>query len=373
MSVQIHLATRKGLFTVERGASEWKIAKVDFLGQNATMSLCDARDNTLYVALDHGHFGVKLHRSKDGGSSWTEAAVPTYPPFTDEDRKKQAEAGEFGARRDFSSLKEIWALTPAGKDRPGALWAGTIPGGLFYSNDQGDSWQLVRSLWDCPDRWKWFGGGKDSPGIHSVLVHPQHSNHVAIAISCGGALFSEDAGETWQARCHGMRAEYMPPDQSYEPTAQDPHCMSQCAADPDTLWVQHHNGIFRSTDRGRHWVELVNAKPSGFGFAVAAHPLDPKTAWFVPGVKDECRLPVGGKLVVTRTRDGGETFESLSEGLPSEHAYDIVYRHALDVNKDGRRLAMGSSTGSLWVSENSGENWTCVSHTLPPIHSVRFA
>ena len=372
MSNRIHVATRKGFFTIERTSGGWKVAKVDFLGQNATMCLADPRDQTWYVALDHGHFGVKLHRSTDYGTSWTECGVPTFPAFTDEDRKKQADAGEFGARRDFSSLKEIWELVPAGADRPGELWAGTIPGGLFYSRDRGDSWEMIRSLWDREDRWRWFGGGKDSPGIHSVTVDPADSRNVAMALSCGGAWFTEDRGETWEARCHGMRAAYMPPEQAFEPNAQDPHRMAQCTSDPNTLWVQHHNGIFRTANRGKEWKELVNASPSGFGFAVAAHPKDPMTAWFVPGVKDECRLPVEGKFVVTRTRDGGETFESLTRGLPNENAYDIVYRHAMDVNGDGKRLAVGSTTGSLWVSENEGDAWTPVSEHLPPIHCVRF-
>jgi len=51
--------------------------------------------------------------------------------------------------------------------------------------------------------------------------------------------------------------------------------------------------------------------------------------------------------VVTRTRDGGRTFETLSHGLPQQHAYDLVYRHALDVDETGDWLACGSTTGSL--------------------------
>ena len=75
---------------------------------------------------------------------------------------------------------------------------------------------------------------------------------------------------------------------------------------------------------------------------MAVHPDDADTAWFVPGVKDECRIPVDGKLVVARTRDGGQSFDVLTEGLPQEHAYDLVFRHALDIDDSGRRLAMGA-------------------------------
>ena len=76
---------------------------------------------------------------------------------------------------------------------------------------------------------------------------------------------------------------------------------------------------------------------------------------------------------MTRTRDGGKSFDVLTKGLPQDHAYDIVYRHALAIDATGDRLAFGSTTGGLWVSEDQGDSWSAVSHTLPPIHAVRFA
>jgi hypothetical protein len=78
-------------------------------------------------------------------------------------------------------------------------------------------------------------------------------------------------------------------------------------------------------------------------------------------------------MVVARTRDGARSFKVLSKGLPQRHAYDLVLRHGLDVDATGRILAMGSSTGHLWVSENGGDSWTLVAGNLPPIASVRFA
>jgi hypothetical protein len=138
------------------------------------------------------------------------------------------------------------------------------------------------------------------------------------------------------------------------------------------MWVQHHNGIFVSSDKGKTFTEITGVEPSSFGFAVVVHPSDPDTAWFVPEIKDEKRIPREGKLVVTRTRDGGKTFDSLTNGLPQSHAYDIVYRHALALNRDSDCLAFGSTTGGLWVSEDEGESWACVTHTLPPVYAVQF-
>jgi hypothetical protein len=91
----------------------------------------------------------------------------------------------------------------------------------------------------------------------------------------------------------------------------------------------------------------VKAHPSSFGFAVAVHPREADTAWFVPAIQDEKRIPVEGRLVVTRTRDGGQS--------------------------SGDRLLFGSTTGNLWISEDQGDSWQGLASSLPPIYCVRFA
>ncbi len=68
----------------------------------------------------------------------------------------------------------------------------------------------------------------------------------------------------------------------------------------------------------------------------------------------------------------GATFDVLHAGLPQRDAYDMVYRHGMDISADGVHLAAGSTTGSLWVSDNSGESWQTVGVNLPPIYAVRF-
>lgn len=63
---------------------------------------------------------------------------------------------------------------------------------------------------------------------------------------------------------------------------------------------------------------------------------------------------------------------SEGHGLPQEHACDVVYRRALDIDETGNHLAFESTTGSLWTTEDQGDAWRCVSANLPPISSVRF-
>ena len=366
MSDRLLVATRKGLFVLQRTSTgEWKPAQTHFLGEPVTMVLPDGRDGALYAALNLGHFGVKLRRRRAGRPEWKECAVPTYPP--------QPEAPPGQAPGAPWTLVQVWSLEASGADQPGVLWVGTIPGGLFRSADGGDSWELNRPLWDRPERAEWFGGGYDHPGIHSICVDPRDSRRITLAVSCGGVWQTRDGAQTWTCRTQGMHADYMPPQRRDDPNIQDPHRMVHCAARPDVLWAQHHCGVYRSTDGGANWREVPNARPSKFGFAVAVHPYDPDVAWFVPAVKDQCRVPVDAQLVVSRTRDGGESFEVLRAGLPPAPAYDLVYRHGLAVDASGERLAMGSTTGGLWLSENGGDRWQCLSVHLPPIYCVRFA
>ena len=358
MSDRLFAATRKGLFEFRRNGSRWGVANTAFLGSPVSMMLADPRDGTLYAALDLGHFGCKLHRSDDGGASWTEIATPSY-------------AGIDADEADPPSLKLIWALEPGGPDEPGVLWAGTIPGGLFKSADRGSSWSLVRGLWDEPRRKTWMGGGYDKPGVHSVLVHPRDPRRITVAVSTGGVWESADGGGSWTLGGEGLRAAYMPPEQAHDLVHQDVHRLVRCAAAPDALWIQHHNGVFASTEGFERWSEL-EPPVSAFGFAAAAHPERRGTAWFVPAVKDEYRYPVDGRMVVNRTDDGGQTFTTFAAGLPQDHAYDLVYRHGLDVDESGERLAMASTTGGLWFSGDSGESWVSAPARLPPVYAVRF-
>jgi hypothetical protein len=357
MAPDLLVATRKGLFIGRPEGDAVRFGAPAFLGEPVSAICHDPRDGMLYAALRLGHFGTKLHRSADGGASWEEVGVPALPA---EGEKPKA-------------LDMIWALAPGGAGEPGVLWAGTLPAALFRSADRGATWQLCRALWDLPQRQGWVGGGYDDAGLHSIVLNPRDARRLAIAISTGGVWLSADGGDTWRIGGQGLRAEYMPPAQAFDPHMQDVHLLAACAARPDVMWAQHHNGIFRSTDGGAHFTEVTAAAPSRFGFAVAAHPADPATAWFVPAVKDECRVPVDGRLVVTRTRDGGETLEALSGGLPDAMCYDLVYRHALAVDGTGRRLAMGSTTGNLWFSGDAGEGWRLLGAHLPPIAALAFA
>ena len=206
---------------------------------------CWRQGDTVYAALDLGHFGAKLWR-RDGAAGWRELAAPAFPPKPDD------------AADDPHpwSLGKIWVIEPGGV--PGRLWAGTMPGGLFRSDDGGETWALNETLWRLPERRNWFGvAGGEQPGINSVLVDPRDPADIRVGVSTGGLWASRDGGASWQIINRGMYNEYMPPEQRETPIAQDIHRLARCAAHPDIVWCQHHNAVFRSEDSGATWRELT--------------------------------------------------------------------------------------------------------------------
>lgn len=369
MSDRILVATRKGLFTIRRGSGgAWEVAGADHLGDHLSLVLADPRSGTILGAFQHGHFGAKLTRSTDGGKSWHDCSMPEYP-----EKPEGVEDIDPDSMKPIPwSVARIWELTAGNADEPSVIYCGTLPGGLFRSADGGDSWELNEPLWNHPDRKQWFGGGADLPGLHSVCVDPRDKNHLYVGVSCGGVWETTDGGGSWTVRADGMFANYMPPERKFDPVIQDPHRLVLCRDKPDHLWVQHHNAVFKSTDGAKSWQDVKTVKPWVFGFGVAVHPENPDIAWFVPSESDEKRAPTDGRVCVARTRDGGQTFEELRNGLPQNHAYDLTYRHALSIDETGNSLAFGTTTGSLWVSDDQGDSWQTVAEHLPPIDCVRF-
>ncbi len=355
----LFLGTRKGLIIYKRSQNSWDYHSTHFLGIPVTMVYVDERTNIWWACLDHGHWGIKLHKSIDKGNNWEEIEAPKYP-----------EGIEIKADTPASN-KYIWAFAHGGKDNPEKLLIGTIPGGLFSSEDNGKSFELNNALWNHPSRKDhWFGAGFDYPGIHSILVDPRDSNHFHVGISVAGVFETTDNGQSWIPRNKGLRADFLP--DPHAEVGHDPHLMVACPTDPDILWQQNHCGIYRSVDGGKNWDDVSQKDgPANFGFTIAVHETNPDQAWVIPGISDVSRTAINQALLVSRTDDGGRSWIEQRKGLPQNHCFDIVYRHSLDIT--GETLAFGTTTGNVFLSEDLGNNWSCLNHFLPMVYAVHFA
>jgi photosystem II stability/assembly factor-like uncharacterized protein len=381
---RILIGTRKGTFIVDKVDRRWRPRLAGHAGSGVNFVARDPHDGTLWALLGHGHWGAKLSRSCDGGTTWEDAPQISYPEgarYIDGAIPGEDEAKEPTYKN--ATLLKLWHMAFGG---PGRIYVGTIPGGLFVSDDGGESFALNLPLWNHESRGgdlfagegtgftHWFGtpaseGGEFAPGIHSIAVDPRNHDRVLVAISTAGVLETVDGGKSWHGRNQGMLNDYLP-----NPAAEwghDPHYVELCPGQPDHVWQQNHSGVFYSADGATSWKKVSHPdKGVHFGFPVAVDESDGRTAWLVPGQADNRRMAIDGSLFVARTRDGGESWEDLREGLPQANAYDVVYRHAL--GNSGDALAFGSTTGNLYVSENRGDSWQTVATNLPPIYSVRF-
>ena len=356
MKSELLIGTRKGLVIYRKDSEgSWKYHQTHFLGIPVTIATKDQNSGFYWALLEHGHWGTKLHRSADG-VEWEEIESPKYP--------ENAEIKE-GVP---AATKLLWAFAPG--NNKGEIYLGTEPGGLFASTDNGDSFELNHSLWNSPGRKEqWFGGGRDHPAIHSILVDPDDSDHIYIAISCAGTFETTDRGQTWTPRNKGLKADFLPDPESE--IGQDPHLVVWCKDHRNVMWQQNHCGIYRSEDAGLNWTDISEKEgPANFGFAIAASESDPLKAWVVPGISDETRIAVDQVLCVCRTDDGGNSWKALRNGLPQGQSFDITYRHALDVTGD--TLCFGTTTGNLYLSNNEGEEWDTLSNNLPMIYNVEF-
>lgn len=386
MSDRILVATRKGTFVVDKSGGGWKPRLSGHEGALVNFVARDPNTGTLWAALGHGHWGAKLSRSTDGGQSWNDATQIKYPPGarylgTALPTEDSPELGK-PTLRDATVLK-LWCLAFGA---PGDVYVGTIPGGLFVSRDGGETFELNRPLWNHESRGgdlftsdgtgvtHWSGtpasdAGEFAAGICSILVDPRNPAHVLIAVSTAGVLETTDGGKSWRGRNKGLTNDYSP-----NPEAEwghDSHAIDLCAGQPDHLWQQNHCGVFYSSDGAGTWTKVSDPKRGvHFGFPIATDAKDGGTAWVVPGKSDQQRMAIAGGLFVGRTQDGGKSWEQLRNGLPQENAYDVILRHALAC-ADGR-VAFGSTTGNLYVSEDRGESWFTVGNNFPPIYSVRF-
>ena len=312
--VLLMVGTIKGVFLFASNTSrqKWEMGGPHFAGSPVYALAHDPRaGHRLIASVESPFFGTTVRWSDDLGRSWT--------PPADSTLKFPEDTGQ--------TLKRVWQFTPTGKN--GTMYAGVEPTALFVSHDHGIHWELVRGLWDHPHRPRWepgFGG----KCLHTVLPDPKRPERIIVAMSTGGVYRTDDGGATWQARNVGVRADFLP--DKHPEFGQCVHKVVRHPARPDTLFLQNHWGLYRSDDAGDHWRDIANGVPSDFGFCMAIHPHDPEVVYIVPLESDGYRCTPEGKMRVYRTRNGGKSWEPLTNGLPQKNAHETVLRDALTLD-----------------------------------------
>jgi photosystem II stability/assembly factor-like uncharacterized protein len=357
--VLLLIGTMKGAFVLRSSPARtrWQLGGPYFQGQAIYAMTYDGRvgRSRIWAGTGSEHWGPMLCSSDDFGRTWSDpAANPVmFPEGTD------------------AAVKRIWQIHPGRIEEPESLYCGVEPAALFESRDAGESWSLVRGLWDHEHRPKWQPGG-GGLCLHTILMDPSDRQRMYVAISTGGVYRTEDGGETWRAMNHGVRADFLP--DKHPEFGQCVHKIGLHPSRPETLFLQNHWGLYRSDDRGETWRDIARGVPSDFGFPLAVHPHDRDVVYIVPLESDTFRVTPEAKLRVYRTRDGGGSWEPLTRGLPQKDAHETVLRDALDVDRlNPAGVYFGTRSGQVFGSRDGGASWERVIGGLPPVVCVRAA
>ena len=269
------------------------------------------------------------------------------------------------------ALRRVWAIAPGPADQPEVVYAGTEPSALFRSADGGRTYEMIRPLWDHPHRPLW-GEGFGGQAIHTVLPHPNDPAAMLVAMSTGGVYRTSDAGATWSATNTGIKAYFLP--DPWPEQGQCVHKVTRDAADPDRLYAQNHHGVYRSDDGGATWTSIADGLPTDFGFTIVAHPHRGDVVYTFPIEADGMRFPPSKQCAVYRSIDAGTTWKALRVGLPETPFFGAVLRDALCTD-DARTAGVyfGTRTGEVYASRDEGDSWQLVAAHLPDVLCVRAA
>jgi hypothetical protein len=352
--IQLWVGTRKGAFLFRTSDRvSWEIEGPFLPGEEVNHVVQDSRDPArLYAAAGTAWFGPHLQASTDGGRTW-----------------KLSENGLSMKDLPGASLKRIWHIEPGAPDEPGAVYLGADPGALFRSGDNGENWEMVESLTLHATREKW------TPGAGGMMVHSIQclgKGRLIVGLSAAGAFRSSDGGATWEPFNGKVRADFQP--DKFPEVGQCVHKLLAHPTKRESLYQQNHCGVYRGEFEGREWTDISEGLPTRFGFALAVPAAEEKTLFTVPITNETLRYVPEAKLRVGRSRDGGKTWDLLTQGLPQSHSYALVWREAMASDgEDPAGVYFGTATGSIFYTRDAGDSWQTLTRDLPPVYSVSVA
>lgn len=388
-TVRVLVGTKKGAFIMTSDAKrqKWNVSGPLMSGWEIYHMKGSAVDpNRIYASQTSGWFGQVIQRSDDGGKTWFLPGSPGGQQPKSPEGWPAGESNKFvyddspqtgkpltthqfydGTQKPWV-FKRVWHLEPSLTERD-TVYAGVEDAALFRSTDGGTTWQEMSGLRGHGTGPKWSPGA-GGMCLHTILLDKSNPKRIYVAISAAGAFRTDDGGKNWKPINSGLKNPYLP-----EPKPEVGFCVHRLAmhpSRPNVVFMQLHQGggIFRSDNAGDEWREVNGNLPTDFGFPIEVHAHEPDTIYALP-VDPMTRMPTEGKLRVWRSRTGGTQWEPLTKGLPQENCYVNILREASAIDSlDKCGIYFGTTSGEVYCSPDSGDNWLPIVEHLPAVLSV---
>jgi len=359
MDTQIVLlvGTTKGLFcfSSDDDRRDWRMTGPHLAGWEVYSLLGDSRGgHRLFAGTHHQSGGATIQVSDDFGETWTPVDKgPRYP------------------RESGFELNRFWQIAPGHPSEPDTLYAGAEEAGLFVSRDRGATWEEVVGLTQHPTRPGW-GPGAGGMGLHTILVDPGNPRRIWVAMSAVGVFRTDDGGESWKVCNNGLAR--VPTGQPYPEVGYCAHKVTLDPHDPNVLYMQDHGGVNKSIDGADSWFPIeegLGTEGDGrFGFPIAVSGTG--DLYLVPLKSSEHRVVRGGKLLVYRSLNKGESWEPVRGDFLPTTEYVNVLRDGLAVDPlEPYGVYLGTSSGELFYSLDRGDRWHSLPGRFPRITTVK--
>jgi photosystem II stability/assembly factor-like uncharacterized protein len=348
-------------------------------GQNLCFG--DAPPTRLLVATIRG---INALERSDAGASWTDRGRTLdghhcgsimiepgrggiFAGMHDGGLYYSADGGEtWELRTNGLTIEHAFSIGYAQRGDAVALYVGTEPASVFRSDDYGASWTEQTGIKENDGRDKWvFPSPPHLAHTKFLTIDRNDADTIYAGVEQGALFKTTDGGTTWREISHFSK----PTDWTYR----DVHLLAVHPDNAAEVYMTTGMGLYRSYDAGESW-ELLTDNDFRIGYPdhFIISPLDGNTMFMAGSAKDPGTWRTGKYAdgTIMKTRDRATTWTDASNGFPVDRRPNIEAM-SMASYPGGFMLYAGNTDGVVFASDDAAEHWTEIAGGLAPVSKGR--